>query len=71
MTTKSTKNVPHDLLPIIRDINDQLTLLRKVKTAIDHAKLLEAAQGNVFLVEKYLLALDVEALEQKIEKTKS
>lgn len=71
MTARTIRNVPHDLLPIIRDINDQLSLLRKVKSAIDHSRLLDAATGNVFLVEKYLLALDTEAQEQGIERAKS
>lgn len=62
MTIKTIKNVPHDLLPIIRDINDQLVLLRNVKNAIDHMKLLDAAKSNIFLVEKYLLSLDSEGM---------
>ena len=69
MTTRTIKNVSHDLLPIIRDINDQLILLRDVRSAIDHIKLLDAAEGNIFLVEKYLLNLDMEAQEHGIEKT--
>lgn len=69
MTTRTIKNVSHDLLPIIHDVNDQLTLLRNVRKAIDHTKLLEAAIDSIFLVEKYLLSLDTEADEQGIEKT--
>ncbi len=65
MTTKNIKNVPHDLLPIIRDISDQITLLRNVKSANDYKKLLDAAKNNVFLVEQYLLNLEKEAQEQK------
>ena len=38
------------------------------KSAVDHVKLLDAAKGNIFLVEKYLLALDIEAQEHSIEK---
>lgn len=68
MTIRTIKNIPHDLLPIIRDINDQLSLLRNIKNAVDHVKLLDAAEGNIFLVEKYLLALDTEAQEHGIEK---
>lgn len=68
MTTRTIKNVPHDLLPIVRDLNDSLELLRNVRNASDHAKLLDAAKGNIFLVEKYLLTLDAEAQEQGIEK---
>lgn len=68
MTARTIKNVSHDLLPIIRDMNDQLTLLRNVRNAIDHTKLLEAATGSIFLVEKYLLALDAEADERGIAK---
>lgn len=68
MTIRTIKNVPHDLLPVIRDVNDQLTLLCNVKSAVDHVKLLDAAKGNIFLVEKYLLALDADAQEHGIEK---
>lgn len=70
MTVRTIKNVPHDLLPIVRDLHDQLWLLRTVKNAIDHTKLLDAAKGNIFLMEKYLLALDTEAAEHGIEKAK-
>lgn len=61
MTTRTIKNVPHDLLPIIWDMNDLLVLMRKVRSAADHTKLLDAAKDCIFLVEKYLLDLDIEA----------
>ncbi|KTD32186.1 hypothetical protein Lnau_3097 [Legionella nautarum] len=70
MTIRTIKNVPHDLLPIIRDISDQITLLRSVKSAIDHKNLLDAAENNAFLIEKYLLTLDKEAQQNNIEKAK-
>lgn len=69
MTTKTIKNIPHDLLPMIRDITDQLDLLRNVKNASDHTQLLDATQSNAFLIEKYLLALEKEAEEQNITKS--
>lgn len=67
-TTRTIKNVSHDLLPIIGDINEHLGLLRNVRSANDHTKLLEVAQGSILLVEKYLQALDAEAQEHGIEK---
>jgi len=68
MTIRTIKNIPHDLLPIIRDIAEQLVLLRNVNNVSDHIKLLDATQNNTFLVEAYLLALDKEAQEKGIEK---
>lgn len=68
MTMKTIKNIPHDLLPMIQDIAEQLMLLCTVKNAIDHSKLLEATQNNIFLVEQYLLALDKEADQHGIQK---
>lgn len=70
MTIRTIRNVSHDLLPIVCDINDQLILLRSIKSVIDHVKLLNAAKDNIFLIEKYLLALDIEAQEHGIEKAK-
>lgn len=68
MTIRTIRNIPHDLLPIIHDIHDQLELLQNVKTASDHMKLLEAARGNIFLAEEYLFSLEKEAKENGIEK---
>jgi hypothetical protein len=68
MKIKTIKNIPHDLLPIIRDISDQLILLRTVKSASDHIKLLNVAKDNVFLIEKYLLELDKEAQKKIVLK---
>ena len=69
MKVRTIRNIPHDLLPIIRDITDQLVLLRNVKNANDYIKLLDAAKNNSFLIEKYLLDLDKEAQENGINKT--
>jgi hypothetical protein len=60
---RTIRNIPHDLLPIVRDITDQLKLLRTVKSASDHIKLLDATQNNAFLIEEYLISLDKEAQE--------
>lgn len=69
MTIRTIKNIPHDLLPMIRDISDQLALLRTVKNASDHTQLLDATQSNAFLIEKYLLALEKEAEAHGIVKS--
>ena len=70
MTVRTIKNVSHDFLPIVGDINEQLMLLSKVRTAVDHTKLLDAAKNNIFLMGKYLQALDAEAQEWGIDKAK-
>lgn len=65
---KTIRNIPHVLLPVVRDVSDQLLLMRNVKSASDHIKLLKAAKDNIFLLEQYLLTLDEEAKQNGIEK---
>ena len=68
MTTKTIRNVPHYLMPVINDIHDQLELLKNIQNLNEQEQLIQAAQDNVFLIREYLLALDKEAKEKGIEK---
>lgn len=65
---KTIKNVPHDLQPMIENMQEKLTLLQSVQSISDHLKLVASLQDNAFLIEKYLAALEKEANDHGIEK---
>lgn len=68
---RTIKNVPHDLLGVVKDLKNLVVISRlRIQSASDLIKHMKEAEKCVFLIERYLNLLDQEATKYGIEKAK-